>query len=245
MGWRTLPAIDTSSREAATIAREDRKAPNKIAQTTQTMFRTVMATNGRRLPSHIFAMKVRLKFLLGLLLLAGTSNVSAADVELSEEIMKMTKLAGELSELTFDDGLLSSSSSSSASWRNLQVFDDVVDRALVAARGGRCYAAFRGTTWSWRDWQQNFDVSNRRVCIGADGGSTGSGGSSKECCTVHQGFWGGYYEPSYRQDFEGALRDCAKSTCTNADDCVVLTGHSQGGGIAAIAALYLTDLDRK
>ena len=38
------------------------------------------------------------------------------------------------------------------------------------------------------------------------------------------------------------MRDCAK-TCENPEDCVVITGHSQGGAIAAVAAVALADLD--
>jgi hypothetical protein len=41
---------------------------------------------------------------------------------------------------------------------------------------------------------------------------------------------------------EKEVRECAKS-CTNKDECVVITGHSQGGAIAAVSALYLADLN--
>jgi predicted lipase len=41
---------------------------------------------------------------------------------------------------------------------------------------------------------------------------------------------------------EAALRDCAAS-CKLRDECVVMTGHSQGGAIAAVAALYMPDLN--
>jgi pimeloyl-ACP methyl ester carboxylesterase len=41
---------------------------------------------------------------------------------------------------------------------------------------------------------------------------------------------------------EASLRECAKD-CLNPDECVVLTGHSQGGAIAAVAALYFSDLN--
>lgn len=41
---------------------------------------------------------------------------------------------------------------------------------------------------------------------------------------------------------EKSLRDCAKD-CVNKDECVVLTGHSQGGAIAAVAAVYMADLN--
>jgi hypothetical protein len=41
---------------------------------------------------------------------------------------------------------------------------------------------------------------------------------------------------------EKSLRDCAKD-CVNKDECVVLTGHSQGGAIAALSAVYMADLN--
>ena len=50
------------------------------------------------------------------------------------------------------------------------------------------------------------------------------------------------YDTPYRSDMEKSLRDCAKD-CVNKDECVVLTGHSQGGAIAAVAAVHLADLN--
>jgi hypothetical protein len=41
---------------------------------------------------------------------------------------------------------------------------------------------------------------------------------------------------------EQSLRECAKD-CVIKDECVVLTGHSQGGAIAAVAAIALADLN--
>jgi hypothetical protein len=50
------------------------------------------------------------------------------------------------------------------------------------------------------------------------------------------------YNTAYRSDMEKSLRACAKD-CVNKDECVVLTGHSQGGAIAAVAGVYLADLN--
>lgn len=41
---------------------------------------------------------------------------------------------------------------------------------------------------------------------------------------------------------EKALLDCT-NYCVNKDECVVLTGHSQGGAVAAVAAVYMADLN--
>jgi hypothetical protein len=126
------------------------------------------------------------------------------------------------------------------------IFTDEPDQALVVAVDGYCFAAFRGTVvTSWIDMYQNMIFGNEQVC-NANSATYGL----VECCDVERGFYEGY-NTNYRTGMEAALRDCA-STCTpptdesgNTDwDCptVVLTGHSQGGSIAATAALYLTDL---
>jgi Lipase (class 3) len=50
------------------------------------------------------------------------------------------------------------------------------------------------------------------------------------------------FNTPYQSEMEKSLRDCAKD-CVNKDECVVLTGHSQGGAIAAAAAVYMADLN--
>jgi len=57
-------------------------------------------------------------------------------------------------------------------------------------------------------------------------------------CDLHEGYHDSYVDFEYRTDIETFLQNCTSScpTCS-----IVLTGHSQGGGIAEIAALYLQD----
>jgi hypothetical protein len=105
----------------------------------------------------------------------------------------------------------------------------------MAERDGYCFAAFRGTTMTWVDWQQNFELGKEEVCI-----TEGMLGS-KHCCSTRSGFYRAY-NTDYRGKLEAAIRKCAK-TCANPDECVVLTGHSQGGAIAAVAGLELADLN--
>lgn len=50
------------------------------------------------------------------------------------------------------------------------------------------------------------------------------------------------HRTQYTEAAEQKVRECA-ATCTNRDECVVLTGHSQGGAIAAVAAVRLADLN--
>jgi hypothetical protein len=63
----------------------------------------------------------------------------------------------------------------------------------------------------------------------------------KHCCTTHSGFYTAYHA-GYLVELEAAIRKCAK-TCQNPDECVVFTGHSQGGAIAAVAGLAMADLN--
>jgi hypothetical protein len=61
------------------------------------------------------------------------------------------------------------------------------------------------------------------------------------CCSTRTGFFEAYNTP-YKEESEAELRKCA-AKCESPDECVVLTGHSQGGAIAAVAALYFADLN--
>ena len=58
---------------------------------------------------------------------------------------------------------------------------------------------------------------------------------------TRSGFYEGYWT-NYKDTFEVSIRECA-STCSNPDECMMLTGHSQGGEIAAVAALLLAYLN--
>ena len=49
-------------------------------------------------------------------------------------------------------------------------------------------------------------------------------------------------EPAYKDELEADIRECAK-TCDNKDECVVLTGHSQGGAVAAVAGVVFAALN--
>lgn len=115
------------------------------------------------------------------------------------------------------------------------------DQALVVKKDGFCFGVFRGTTLTLEDWSQNSILSSEEIC-GSDStvfsvasktkkgieaeDTTSAGEAPPVCCTVRAGFYDAYHT-NYYQDFEMALRHCAQD-CLNPDECVVLTGHSQG-----------------
>ena len=76
-------------------------------------------------------------------------------------------------------------------------------------------------------------IGTEEVCVEVAG--------SPECCTSRVGFYDAY-DTVYRHEVEEAVRKCA-ANCKDKDDCVSITGHSQGGAIAAVAAVILADLN--
>lgn len=204
---------------------------------------------------------------------SSTATATAPSLVLSEGIMKVTKEAARLSMLAyeeeapddtithdysgmfyvvlcvgavdFDMGLLSYSNSLPHTLSlptNTSAFgyyDDEPDQALVvqlkAESGSYCFVAFRGTSLTFDDWAQNIRIGNFEVCVDIEGDGVDT------CCTSRIGFYDAY-DTTYRAEVEESVRECAKS-CTDPDECVVITGHSQGGAVAAVAALILADLN--
>lgn len=142
---------------------------------------------------------------------------------LTPELLRLAELAVILSHYTFTNAsvllpiLSDDDGDSAASQSNMTMFfREEPDAALVSKKGGHCFGAFRGTNGGWEDWQQNLRKGSSAAC-----GPSG-------CCDVQRGFHQVYFDPSYRQDFENALRECV-ATCAAEQPCpVVLTGNSQG-----------------
>ena len=147
-------------------------------------------------------------------------SAMADEIVLSRHIMELTNYSAYLSALAYIEG-----PPAEPGMDYLKFFDEEPDQALVIKHKGYCYGVFRGTTLTWDDWKQNIEVGNAQVCANDADETT--------CCTTRKGFYGAY-DTVYRDRVEFELQKCAE-TCENKDECVVLTGHSQGGAIAAVA----------
>lgn len=156
------------------------------------------------------------------------TKIVSADVVLNEKIMNLALQSAELSALAYVEN-----PSARDKYDNFRYFHAEPDQALVTKIEGYCFGAFRGTTLTWIDWQENFNPEKMEVCLTTSG--------EEDCCMSRSGFYEGYWT-NYKDEFEASIRECA-STCASPDECVVLTGHSQGGAIAAVAALLLADLN--
>ena len=116
------------------------------------------------------------------------------------------------------------------------------DAVYLARVGDKyCSASFRATTINQvGDWLTNVDLEP--VAFGATNPqqgnitASGDGSESLQGCDLHRGYHDAYTNFEYRDVVENFLGAC-RSECAECE--TILTGHSQGGGIAAIAALYL------
>lgn len=115
---------------------------------------------------------------------------------------------------------------------SLENFVEEPDQALVAEKDGYCFLAFRGTTLTMNDWFQNFQVGEKKV-TSLKGETT---------CKAREGFQEAYYKPKYTSQVEKAVNNCVQK-CDNIDECLVITGHSQGGAIAAVAGIVFSGYD--
>ena len=152
-----------------------------------------------------------------------------ADVVLTKKIMDLALDSAKLSAIAYDTFPLTDLSG----FDYINNYLDEPDQALVAKKDGYCFAVFRGTTMTVDDWAQNFKLGTDDICT--------SSTENKQCCVTRSGFYEAYYT-SYMNEFESDLRACAKE-CKEIDECVVVTGHSQGGALAALGGIRFTDLN--
>jgi hypothetical protein len=195
-----------------------------------------------------------------LLLLCRTNAIAQSQPEIQQQqqhvtvvsdyILDMSAIAAELSNLAYDNNAVSTNDSTvSGYYRITDYFRNEPDVAIVAAsEDGICYVAFRGTVPTISDWSQNMGFALEPIC------SHKEVNAETTCCRVRRNFWDAYDSP-FRYEMEAAIREClstetsctdesSNSTTRNSNEtCLVLTGHSQGGAIAAVAGLKFAEFD--
>lgn len=153
-------------------------------------------------------------------LMASHVNNVMSEVVLSKKVMELSKDCAILSDQAY------SVVPNIPSFELVENFMQEPDQALVAKKDGYCFLAFRGTSLTVDDWRQNLRLGKDQVC----------GLKSSTCCWVRNGFYDAYFDPDYLDSLEKQIEDCV-SSCTNINECLVITGHSQGGAIAAVAGV--------
>ena len=115
-------------------------------------------------------------------------------------------------------------------YESIIFYTDEPDQAILAKKDGRCYLAFRGTTLALEDWLQNIELGSIDIYKDNDN-STG------ESCNARAGY-ADFLLSDLVQQGGADLPSCA-ANCSDPDDCIVLTGHSQGGAISTLASILL------
>ena len=161
--------------------------------------------------------------------------------------LKRSSVAAKLSNLVYelDDDPLAAETPAFA-----DVFDGQEERGIfyeygidaaftTRIRNEYCAVAFRGTRsrYDREDMQSNFNT-DPVVFDPRDSREKRKRANSDSVCEIHGGYSDSYTGFNYRSNVETFLQTCTEE-CPECD--VLLTGHSQGGGIAEVAALYYKD----
>jgi len=177
--------------------------------------------------------------------LSNNNNSSHAEppfLELTQHLLLLSALAGNVTFLSFLDE--TRGSRVAAAYDYYRFFNAEPSQAVIAASHGYCFVGFRGTILTAPDLLINLLPGFDSVC----GTATTAGGEYHEqevCCDVRTPFNREFNAP-FRRDLERALQECLAthaSPCQDEHGCVVLTGFSQGGAIAGVASLHLTQLN--
>ena len=122
-----------------------------------------------------------------------------------------------------------------------------VNTAMVSRLNGVCFGTFCGTLppsldmKSINDWVSNILPSGMDYVCGGKG-----------CCKVRSAFVESYfetYEAKFRNDLHDYIYECTSGggygpvSLESARNCIVLSGFSQGGAIAQVAAIVFAEFD--
>jgi hypothetical protein len=163
-------------------------------------------------------------------------GIHPRDVQRSAVAAKLSRLVYDVDELQGDKDEISSLMESHG-FSDSTYFEEGIDAILATKHeDGYCLLGFRGTTkFQVLDWLSNLDA-NPVEYNGGDNNNLDN--TTPTGCDLHSGYYESYVNFGFKSEVEEYLEDCTRD-CPTCD--VVLTGHSQGGAIAEIAALFSND----
>lgn len=154
-------------------------------------------------------------------------TVVEAGVVLSEDMMRLTRDSAYLSTAVYQP------SPNITGFETVVTYVDEPNEAVLATKDGYCMVAFRGDSGRpVETWFADLPPDSEKVC----------NENEDTCCDVRKGFHDVYVAPNYKHHLEFAIRKCVAG-CKVAEECLVLTGHSQGGAVASVAALVFEYFD--
>lgn len=187
-------------------------------------------------------MKLALSFLALVTALTGKQLTNAAEEPvLTERVLTIALTSAKLSALAYENATEYATFGANGTvtgfthpdYEDINFFTEEPDQAIVAKVDGRCYIAFRGTTTTYEDWVENINIKT-------DDAYKNNDNTTGEFCVVRKGY-SDFLRTSVVGQANQDLMSCI-TTCTDPDDCLIITGHSQGGASAAIASILTYDL---
>ena len=170
-------------------------------------------------------------------------GIPPKDVKRSATAARLSQLVRQLGDGGNNNGADPNPAAEAYGFANGSFYESGIDAVYtVRVDNEYCVAAFRGTMlFMMEDWQTNiivdpveFSAAQPAVVVNSEDHSSKNG----EVCETHRGYHDAYWAFEHRSSVEDFLDTCV-ADCPSCD--LVLTGHSQGGGIAEVANLYLRD----
>jgi hypothetical protein len=170
------------------------------------------------------------------------------ELVLDERVLRISSIAADLSALAYANateieqwavGVNETTGLATydhPDYDEINFYTEEPDQAIVAKKEGRCYLAFRGTNANIGDWLQNAGLGDADIY--KDNIDTGN---LEDSCEARGGFADFLSSGPVARGRED-LQHCYDS-CEDPDDCLVITGHSQGGATSSLAAITVFSLN--